>query len=85
MTTTPKTLIDDTVLHSMLAMSQYAQPQAEEEFWFSRGNQKRMVFELGAQLLVSDEMTPKEAIELAQEFIDTFYATVLSPQGWKKE
>lgn len=83
--TTTKTMIDDTVLHSMIAQSQYAQPPVEEEFWFSRGNQKRMVFELGAQLLVSEEMTPKEAIEMAQEFIDTFYATTLSPQGWKKD
>ena len=83
--TTTKTMIDDTVLHSMIAQSQYAQAPVEEEFWFSRGNQKRMVFELGAQLLVSEEMTPKEAIEMAQDFIDTFYATTLSPQGWKKD
>lgn len=83
--TTTKTMIDDTVLHSMIAQSQYAQAPAEEEFWFSRGNQKRMVFELGAQLLVSEEMTPKEAISMAQDFIDTFYSTTLSPQGWKKD
>lgn len=83
--TTTKTMIDDTVLHSMLAQSQYAQAPVEEEFWFSRGNQKRMVFELGSKLLVSEEMTPKEAIEMAQDFIDTFYATTLSPQGWKKD
>ena len=82
--TTTKTMIDDTVLHSMLAQSQYAQPQ-EEEFWFSRANQKKMVYELGAQLLVSEEMTPNEAIEMAQEYVDTFYSTTLSPSGWKKD
>ena len=82
--TTTKTMIDDTVLHSMIAQSQYAQPQ-EEEFWFSRANQKKMVYELGAQLLVSEEMTPNEAIEMAQEYVDTFYSTTLSPSGWKKD
>ena len=82
--TTTKTMIDDTVLHSMLAQSQFSQPQ-EEEFWFSRAMQKRYVFELGAKLLVSEEMTPLEAIEMAQEYIDTFYNTTMSPQGWKKE
>ena len=79
-------MIDDTILHSMLAQSQYSNPPAvEEEDWFSRANQKRMVFELGAQLLVSEDMTPKEAITMAQNFIDTFYTTTLSPQGWKKD
>jgi len=82
--TTTKTMIDDTVLHSMLAQSQFSQPQ-EEEFWFSRAMQKRYVFELGAKLLVSEEMTPLEAIEMAQDYIDTFYNTTMSPQGWKKE
>jgi len=82
--TTTKTMIDDTVLHSMIAQSQFAQPQ-EEEFWFSRAMQKRYVFELGAKLLVSEEMTPLDAIEMAQEYIDTFYNTTMSPQGWKKE
>ena len=82
--TTTKTMIDDTVLNSMIAQSQFAQPQ-EEEFWFSRANQKKMVYELGAQLLVSEEMTPNEAIEMAQEYVDTFYSTTLSPSGWKKD
>lgn len=82
--TTTKTMIDDTVLHSMLAQSQFAQPQ-EEEFWFSRANQKKMVYELGAQLLVSEEMTPTEAIAMAQDYVDTFYSTTLSPSGWKKD
>ena len=82
---TTKQMIDDTVLHSMLEQSQYAKAPVEEEFWFSRGNQKRMVFELGAQLLVSEDMTPKEAIDMAQDFIDVFYKTTLSPQGWKKD
>ena len=77
-------MIDDTVLHSMLAQSQYAKPQ-EEEFWFSRANQKKMVYELGANLLVSEEMTPKEAIAMAQDYVDTFYSTTLSPSGWKKD
>jgi hypothetical protein len=44
-----------------------------------------MVYELGAQLLVSEEMTPNEAIEMAQEYVDTFYSTTLSPSGWKKD
>lgn len=83
--TTTKTMIDDTVLQAMLQQSQYGKPQQEEEFWFSRANQKKMVFELGAKLLVSEEMTPKEAIEMAQDYVDTFYETTLSPSGWKKD
>ena len=83
--TTTKTMIDDTILASMIAQTQYSQPPQEEEFWFSRAQQKKMVFELGAKLLVSEEMTPLEAIEMAQEYVDTFYNTTMSPQGWKKE
>jgi hypothetical protein len=83
--TTTKTMIDDKVLQAMLEQTQYAPPPVEEEFWFSRANQKKMVFDLGIKLLVSEEMTPKEAIEMAQEYVDTFYATTLSPQGWKKD
>ena len=80
---TTKDIIDDTMLNSMLAQSQYA--QAEEEFWFSRANQKKMVFDLGAKLLVSEDITAREAVSMAQDYIDTFYATTLSPQGWKKD
>lgn len=83
--TTPKTMIDDTILHSMINQSQFAQPQQDEEFWFSRANQKKMVFELGARFMVSEEMTSLEAIALAQDYIDTFYETTLSPSGWKKD
>jgi len=83
--TTPKTMIDDTILHSMLAQSQYALPQEEPEFWFSRGNQKKMVFELGARFMVSEEMAASEAIKMAQDYVDTFYTTTLSPSGWKKD
>ena len=83
--TTTKTMIDDTILQAMLSQTQYSQPTQEEEFWFSRGNQKKMVFDLGAKLLVSEEMTPLEAIEMAQDYVDTFYSTTLSPSGWKKE
>lgn len=83
--TTTKTTLDDMILQAMLSQTQYSQPAQEEEFWFSRGNQKKMVFDLGAKLLVSEEMTPQEAIEMAQEYVDTFYSTTMSPQGWKKE
>lgn len=83
--TTTKTVIDDTILQAMLSQTQYSQPAQEEEFWFSRAQQKKMVFDLGAKLLVSEEMTPQEAIEMAQEYVDTFYSTTMSPQGWKKE
>tara|TARA_B110000858_G_scaffold55789_1_gene64836 strand:+ start:2291 stop:2545 length:255 start_codon:yes stop_codon:yes gene_type:complete len=83
--TTPKTMIDDTILHSMINQSQFAQPQQDEEFWFSRANQKKMVFDLGARFMVSEEMTSEEAIALAQDYIDTFYETTLSPSGWKKD
>ena len=83
---TTKQMIDDTMLHSMIEKTQYAKELIEEpEFWFSRGNQKKMVFELGARLLVSEDMTPVEAIEMAQSYIDTFYNTTLNPQGWKKD
>lgn len=80
-----KKMIDDSILQAMLENSQFAHPTEEPEFWFSRGNQKKMVFELGARFMVSEEMTAKEAINLAQDYIDVFYATTLSPQGWKKD
>ena len=83
--TTTKTMIDDTILAAMIAQTQYNQPPQEEEYWFSRANQKKMVFDLGAKLLASEEMTPLEAIEMAQEYVDTFYSTTLSPSGWKKD
>jgi len=83
--TTPKTMIDDTVLNSMLNQTQYAQPQEEPEFWFSRGNQKKMIFELGTRFMVEEEMSAAEAIAMAQDYVDTFYKTTLSPQGWKKD
>ena len=82
--TNTKTMIDDTILHALLEQSQFSKPQ-EEEFWFSRAQQKKMVFDLGAKLLVSEEMTPQEAIEMAQDYVDTFYSTTLSPSGWKKD
>ena len=81
---TQTVLLDDTMLASMLEKSQYAHTQ-EEEYWFSRNQQKKMVFDLGAKLLVSDDMTPKDAIAMAQDYIDTFYATTLNPQSWKKD
>lgn len=83
--TTPKTTIDDTILNSMLAQTQFGASVQEEEYWFSRGNQKKMVFALGAQLLVSEDMTSAEAIAQAQDYINTFYETTLSPSGWKKD
>lgn len=78
-------MIDDTILQSMIEQSQFAQPAQEEEFWFSRAQQKKMVFELGARLMVSEEMTSAYAIAMAQDYIDTFYETTLSPSGWKKD
>ena len=78
-------MIDDTILAAMIAQTQYNQPPQEEEFWFSRANQKKMVFDLGAKLLASDEVTPLDAIEIAQEYVDTIYITTLSPSGWKKD
>lgn len=83
--TTPKTMIDDTILHSMINQSQFAQPQQDEEFWYSRANQKKMVFELGAKILASEEISSRDAIAMAQDYIDTFYETTLSPSGWKKD
>jgi hypothetical protein len=84
--TTTKTLIDDTILKAMLEQTQYAGVPQEEEYWFSRGNQKKMVFEIGAKLIVATEdLTAKEAITLAQDYVNTFYDDVLSPQGWKKD
>lgn len=80
-----KTMIDDNILQAMLEQSQYAHPQEEPEFWFSRGNQKKMVFEIGIRLMTSEEMTAEEAITMAQDYVDTFYATILSPSGWKKD
>jgi hypothetical protein len=35
--------------------------------------------------MTSEEMTAEEAITMAQDYVDTFYATTLSPSGWKKD
>lgn len=76
--------VEDTVLNAMLEQSQFSKPQ-EEEYWYSRGNQKKMIYDLGSRLMVSEEMSPSEAIALAQEYVDTFYSMILSPQVWKKD
>ena len=80
-----KVIIDDAMLNSMLNQSQFRKEVEEDEFWFSRGKQKQYIFELGAKFMDIEDMTPKEAIEMAQDYVDTYYKMVLSPNSWKKE
>ena len=77
--------MEDTLLHSMLAKTQFGSEEPQE-FWFSRSMQKQHIFELGAKLLESDlNLEPEDAVGLAQQYVDTFYEMILSPNSWKKE
>tara|TARA_R110000764_G_scaffold47303_1_gene105744 strand:- start:615 stop:875 length:261 start_codon:yes stop_codon:yes gene_type:complete len=80
-----KTMIDDKVLHSMINQTQFRKEIEEDEFWFSRGKQKQYVFELGAKFMELEDMTSEEAISMAQDYVDTYYKMILSPNSWKKD
>ena len=80
-----KTMIDDKVLHSMINQTQFRKEIEEDEFWFSRGKQKQYVFELGAKFMELEDMTSEEAINMAQDYVDTYYKMILSPNSWKKD
>ena len=80
-----KTMIDDKVLHSMINQTQFRKEIEEDEFWFSRGKQKQYVFELGAKFMERGDMTPEEAIKMAQDYVDTYYKMILSPNSWKQD
>lgn len=80
-----KTMIDDKVLHSMINQTQFRKEIEEDEFWFSRGKQKQYVFELGAKFMEIEDMTSEEAINMAQDYVDTYYKMILSPNSWKKD
>lgn len=63
---------DDYKLQTMLDS---AEPQ---EYWFSRQNQNKMVLDFASRLVVADsEISTEDAINTAQELIDTFYEQVL--------
>ena len=81
---TQKTLIDDAVLDSMLSQTQFGPQDTEEEFWFSRNKQKQYIFELGAKYMELEDMTPREAVTMAKDYVDTFYNMVLNSNTWKK-
>lgn len=80
-----KTIIDDTMLNSMINQTQFRKDDDEDEFWFSRNKQKQYVFELGAKYMELEEMTAREAIDMAQDYVDTYYKMILSPNSWKKD
>ena len=83
-----KTLIDDAVLDSMIAQSQYGnrsnQDNVEPEYWFSRNKQKQHIFNLGMQFMEFEGMTPEKAITDAKDFVDTFHKLIINPESWKK-
>lgn len=58
---------------------QHADAQEEEDFWFSRKNQKRHVFEFAKELYLQgdEDYTPEDAIKCSQEFIDAFHSQII--------
>ncbi len=50
-------------------------PEAKD--WYSFKHQKVHIFNVAAKLLVETDMSPDEAITMAKEFVDTFYARII--------
>ncbi len=71
---------DDNTLNAFLQLATNVElkQQAEEEFWFSHKNQKKLTYNLAAKMMLSvDEITPEEAIKESKKFHDLFYTTIL--------
>lgn len=73
----------DKLLDDMIQQSQYAKPEAKDDFWFSFQNQKRLAYNLAQELFISGMDAP-EAISTAKKFIDTFYNQAIRPGSWER-
>ncbi len=68
---------DDKRLQSLLDVSATAIPESQE-YWFSRQNQNKLMFDHASKLLVADSSYDADsAIREARTFVNAFYNTVL--------
>ena len=70
-------MTDDRKLNSYIDCSSNVTLKPEEEFWFSRPNQRKLTYLLAKDLLLAENMHPEEAIEQAMDFHNLFYDKVL--------
>ncbi|WP_065324363.1 hypothetical protein [Tritonibacter mobilis] len=54
----------------------------EGDFWFSLRNQKYFAFHIAKELLVAGA-EPDEAVDLAMEFVNTYYNSAIKKGAWK--
>ena len=52
-------------------------PDNDNEEWYSWANQRKMSYVLAKELLLSEDMTPAQAVETAVEFHREFYERVM--------
>ena len=71
---------DNRKLNSLIDCSTNVDLKSEEEFWFSRPNQRKLTYLLARDLLLAENMHPEEAIEQAVDFHNAFYEKVLKFQ-----
>ena len=45
----------------------------ENNWWFSRENQRKIIFDIAIKLVVDSGEEPSQAIELAEELVDTYH------------
>lgn len=67
----------DTKLNSFIECSSNVELKREPEFWYSRANQKKLIYSLARDLLLAEDLTTQEAIDQAVDFHNEFYDTVL--------
>lgn len=70
-------------LDDMIQKSQFAKPEANNEFWFSYHNQRRFAFEIARELFLDNNSIPT-SIGLAKDFIDAFYNQAIKPGAWER-
>lgn len=76
-------MTNETLLQSMIDKSltewQHSQARKNEDHWFSRPNQNKLVFEHAQMLLMNWDITTEEAIRQAQAFVNTYYEMIIKP------
>lgn len=73
----------DKQLNDMIQQSQFAKPEAKDDFWFSYQNQRRHAYNLAQELFLSG-MDADEAISTAKDFINKFYHQAIRPGSWER-
>ena len=58
--------------------------ELKDDEWFSWANQRKLTYLMAKELLLSEDMTPDEAIDLALEFNKAFYRKVIDYKNKNK-